>query len=206
MTYVDRHLIPNERVLRRGQVSATSYLGPALLLLLGLATAVFLVGILLIVCSIILFIRLATTEVAVTDRRIIGKVGWIATRSLDLRLAKLEGVSVSRGLLGAIFNYGSIKVVGSGSTRAVFPGMSNPEALRRAFVDAAERASASTSQQPSLGQPPTVVLPLFEVQIIDSSTGHESWVEVKAKDKNEAIRRATDTGMITGECRLKSIG
>jgi hypothetical protein len=205
MGYVDKHLLTDERVLRRGQVSFTAYIAPAILFLVGLATAVFLFGFVLIVYAIVLCLRLATTEVAVTNRRIIGKVGLISTNSLDLRLAKLEGVSIRKGLLGALFNYGSITVAGSGSTRTMFPGMHNPEDLRRAFVSAAEKSDHSMPQSSTSQILIGKMSPVFEVQVIDGTSGYETWIEIKAKDKEEALRRATDTGMIVGLCRLKSV-
>jgi hypothetical protein len=84
--------------------------------------------------------------------------------------------------------------------------MSNPEGLRRAFVDAAEKSNAVVSTHAPSESSQYANLPLFEVQIIDSSSGYETWIEVKARDKEEALRRAADTGMIAGACRLKSIG
>lgn len=176
---------------------------PSVMVALGVFASLFVVGIPIVIYGVIVAVRLATTEVAVTDRRVVGKVGWIAMNSLDLRLSKLEGVTVRRSLLGAMLNYGSVAITGSGNARVLFRGMSDPEGLRRALVEAAEECgSSSRTSDPSR----SVAMPVFEVQVVDGSSGDEAWIQVVAQDKEEALRRATDTGMIVGSCRLKSIG
>jgi uncharacterized membrane protein YdbT with pleckstrin-like domain len=208
MGYIQKHLLPNERVIRRGYVSVCAYIPHIVMVLLGIATAVLIIGIPLLIVGIIAIVRLATVEVAVTDKRIIGKIGLISTSTLDLRLAKLEGISVRRRLFGAIFNYGSVTVAGSGNTRITFPGMHNPEALRRAFVNAAEEFENSAKQQVEdkpIAAPKTDSSPVFEVQVLDQYSGEESWIQVRAANKDDAVRRAADTGMVAGQCRLRSI-
>ncbi len=206
MGHIDKNLLNNEYVLKRGNVSFTAYLGPILILILGFVTAIFIIGIVLIVYASVAIARLASIEVAVTNKRVVGKIGIFAKNSLDLRLTKLEGVSVRRGLLGAMFNYGSVSISGSGQSRITFPGMQNPENLRRSFLNASEQADQNAPQTGSVSsQIETQPTPLFEVQVLDRASGDENWIQVKAKDKDDAIRRAADTGMIAGQCRLLSI-
>ncbi len=51
-----------------------------------------------------------TTELALTDKRMIGKTGIIKTESMDASLDKIQTVSVSSGLFGKIFGYGNVKI------------------------------------------------------------------------------------------------
>jgi uncharacterized membrane protein YdbT with pleckstrin-like domain len=56
-----------------------------------------------------------TTEVAVTDRRIIYKEGFIRRRTIEMHMDKVESVDVEQSILGRMFNYGDILVRGVGT-------------------------------------------------------------------------------------------
>lgn len=207
MGYIDQNLLPGERVVARGRVSGASYVGLCILLLLGILSAILLIGFVLIIVAIVEMVRLKNVELGVTNRRVIGKTGVFSTNSLDLRLAKLEGVSVSQGLIGSVFNYGSVTISGTGQSRMRFPGMADPEKLRRAFLGAAEtqEASANSEMKPSTSDVSAAESARFQVQIVDRNTGEESWVEVRARDEQHAIQKATATGAIVGKCQLVGI-
>lgn len=55
------------------------------------------------------FIRFLTTELALTNKKVIGKVGLIRTHSVASALNKIQNISISSGLFGKIFSYGTIK-------------------------------------------------------------------------------------------------
>ena len=57
-----------------------------------------------------------TTEVAVTDRRIIYKTGFINRHSVEMHMDKVESVDVDQSILGRILNYGDITIRGTGET------------------------------------------------------------------------------------------
>ena len=78
------------------------------------------------------FIAIRTTEFGLTNRRLIGKRGFIRRRSLELLLTKVESISVSQSLWGRLFNYGTIVVVGTGGTREPFGFIEDPLKLRQA--------------------------------------------------------------------------
>jgi uncharacterized membrane protein YdbT with pleckstrin-like domain len=81
-----------------------------------------------------LFSRAGTffsTEFAVTNKRVIGKSGWLRRHSLEVMLSKVESISVSEPLLGRLLNFGTIVVRGSGGTMQPFPFISNAMTLRR---------------------------------------------------------------------------
>jgi uncharacterized membrane protein YdbT with pleckstrin-like domain len=56
----------------------------------------------------------ATSEFAVTNRRVIIKVGLIRRRTVELRLEKVESIGVDQSILGRILGYGTIIVHGTG--------------------------------------------------------------------------------------------
>lgn len=85
----------------------------------------------------------ATTEMAVTDKKVIAKWGLIARRTMEQRLNKVESIVVHQGVLGRVFNYGTIYVHGTGSSSTPIRFVSDPVAFRReveAAIEAMERA------------------------------------------------------------------
>src|SRR5271154_5352459 len=103
MSYVDSILEPGEAVRYRTTISWTVY-GPAFWL--GLASFAIARG----------YIARWSTEIAVTDRRIIFKRGLIRRHTVEMNMQKVESVDVDQTLLGRLFNYGDVTVRGVGST------------------------------------------------------------------------------------------
>lgn len=81
------------------------------------------------------FIDYATSEFAVTNKRVIMKMGWISRRVLELNLHKIESVNVDQSLLGRLLGYGTITVIGTGGTRETFERIAHPLAFRKAFQE-----------------------------------------------------------------------
>jgi uncharacterized membrane protein YdbT with pleckstrin-like domain len=69
---------------------------------------------------------------AITNKRVLIKVGFVRRRSLEILLSKVESIGVVQSIRGRIFNYGSITVVGTGGTGEPFAGIANPLEFRRA--------------------------------------------------------------------------
>lgn len=65
-------------------------------------------------------------ELAVTDKRIIGKEGIISTYVLDAPLNKIQNVSVVQPFLGKIFNYGTVRIY-TAAKEFSYPGIKNPD-------------------------------------------------------------------------------
>ena len=76
-------------------------------------------------------IRRATTELVLTDRRIIAKRGFIRRDTVEMNLGKVESLHVNQGLLGRLLNFGDVTVVGTGSSLEPLRGISRPLELRR---------------------------------------------------------------------------
>ena len=55
-----------------------------------------------------------TTEIAVTDRRIIYKTGFIRRDSTEMHMDKVESVEVKQTVLGRILDYGDVEIRGVG--------------------------------------------------------------------------------------------
>ncbi len=74
-----------------------------------------------------------TSEFAITNKRIIIKVGLVSRRTLEMNLGKVESVNVDQSILGRILGYGTIIVIGTGGTKEPFSDISAPLEFRRQF-------------------------------------------------------------------------
>jgi len=80
--------------------------------------------------------RLATTELAVTNKRIIGRM---RKQRLTIPFEDVETVRIRRSILGLIFNYGSVSITGNG-IRVRFPGITKPSDIKSTIDTAVEHA------------------------------------------------------------------
>jgi len=84
-----------------------------------------------------LMIIKATTEIAVTNERIIYKKGLIARHVGEIGVDRIEGVSVSQGVWGRIWGYGTIIIRGMGVGEVILPDLiEEPIAFRKAIQEA----------------------------------------------------------------------
>jgi uncharacterized membrane protein YdbT with pleckstrin-like domain len=102
----------------RGEAQAAGIAGLALILF---GTAILAIAV----------IRRNAWEAAVTNRRIIIKVGVLTKRTIEIFLAKVESVGVEETLFGRMLGFGSITVRGTGGTNEPFSHVSNPLEFRR---------------------------------------------------------------------------
>ena len=147
MSYVDQNLMPGEEVKYRAKLHWIIYVAPVLLGLLGLILLVSSAGnrgsppAFTIVCVLVLlvaglmflsrWITVITSEFAVTNKRVIIKVGLIRRHTLELLLAKVESIGVDQGIMGRILGYGRIIVIGTGGTREPFNKIAQPLEFRK---------------------------------------------------------------------------
>ena len=138
MGYVDSNLLPNEQVTYRARLHRIIYLLPICVLIVAIGVAAIgggwiavglgVIGLVLLVPP---WIRSISSEFAVTNKRVLVKVGLIRRHSLELLLQKVEGIGVDQGILGRILGYGTITVSGTGGTREAFRMIARPLEFRR---------------------------------------------------------------------------
>jgi len=73
-------------------------------------------GLLALVSGLDAVIRRTTTELAVTDRRVIYKTGILQRHSMEMNRSKVETVGVNQSILGRVLGYGTIIVRGTGGS------------------------------------------------------------------------------------------
>ena len=140
MSYIDETLLPDEHVVYRTALHWIIFARGALVLLAGVAAliavphvplvgaAILLVGVLMLIPP---FIDYQTTELGVTNKRVIVKVGFVRRRTLELLLRQVEALSVDQTLGGRMFGYGTITLTGTGGVREVYHRVRAPLELRR---------------------------------------------------------------------------
>jgi len=74
-----------------------------------------------------------TTELVITNRRIIAKFGLISRYTIEINLPKVESISVSQSILGRMLDYGNLQIVGTGGTKEPILYISQPLMFRRKF-------------------------------------------------------------------------
>jgi uncharacterized membrane protein YdbT with pleckstrin-like domain len=162
MGYVEDHLLPNEQVVHRAHLHKIVYLGPlfiAIVMMLvavgaftngiyGLAAAALVLALIPLIWAQIVY---SSSEFAVTNKRVIIKVGFIQRRTLETLLSKVEGIEVNQGFLARMLDFGTIVVTGTGGTREQFANISEPLEFRRqvqAQVTSTETTGFIASTEP----------------------------------------------------------
>jgi membrane protein YdbS with pleckstrin-like domain len=128
MSYIAKELADGEEIIVLGKMSwwtivpQTLLMGAVLIALvvaastLSLLVAMFWMIALPLVLLLWLFMvarqayRIMTTEIAITDRRVMSKSGFIATDVKVTPLSKVNNVNVKQSVLGNFLDYGDIEV------------------------------------------------------------------------------------------------
>ncbi|MEW7991068.1 MAG: PH domain-containing protein [Candidatus Thiodiazotropha sp.] len=137
-SYIDSVIGTGENVEYQAKVSIWSMiplfvLGLILLPLFGIGLIFWIVAVL----------RYMTTELAITNKKIIAKFGFIKRDTIELLLSKAESVQVNQSILGRMFNYGSVVVPGAGNPQAPVPGIASPIEFRKRFMEIQESANSA---------------------------------------------------------------
>lgn len=132
-SYVESNLIKGETVQYEGKVCLWSLLPSIIFWLLLLPF--FGIGLILWISAAITYY---TTELSITNRRVIAKFGFIRRNTVEMNIQKVESIQVDQSILGRIFNFGSVVVAGAGDPKAPIPGISNPLTFRNRFFEIQE--------------------------------------------------------------------
>jgi uncharacterized membrane protein YdbT with pleckstrin-like domain len=150
MSYVDDHLLPGERVVYRAHLHWVAFRWSMLLIALAIVAGIAgqlvstdpsadvwklwipaVLAALAVVSALGPWIRRATSEFAVTDKRVLVKIGLVLRVSLETLLSKIEAIGVDQSLMGRMLGFGTITIVGTGGTRETFDRIASPLEFRR---------------------------------------------------------------------------
>ena len=150
MSYLNQILQPNEQVVATGKKHWIIYL-PGLLMLVvvvvlealgvalpGMVVLLHILAALAGLTALALLFRewfaQWTTEIVVTNKRVIYKRGFISRYTSEMNTEKVESVAVDQTLPGRLFGYGTIDIRGTGAGLEQLKGIADPLRLRNAIT------------------------------------------------------------------------
>lgn len=149
MTYIEAHLLHDEKIVYKARIHLLLFLQPLVLIALGyicyadgsnvnrvLGIALLVVGLSGMVQRMV--IKLGA-EYAVTTHRLVFKTGVVGRSIRELQHRKIEGVAVSQGVFGRIFGYGSVLVTTGGAVNT-YTYIANPLRFRSAINQCIENS------------------------------------------------------------------
>jgi uncharacterized membrane protein YdbT with pleckstrin-like domain len=154
MSYVQRVLQPGEVVRHTAMIHWIVYWPTALCVVAAIAVLVWAgalpdalarwahwLAALLGLVAVLLLIRewfgWWTTEVAVTNLRVIYKTGLIKRRTNEMHMDKVESVQVDQSIMGRILDYGTVTITGTGVGLETLTGVARPIELRNSITGVA---------------------------------------------------------------------
>jgi hypothetical protein len=78
-------------------------------------------------------VTVRTSELVITDRRVLIKVGFIQRHTFEMFISKIESVAVFQSMLGRLFNYGTVTIRGTGGSSESFTTIAAPLQFRDAI-------------------------------------------------------------------------
>ncbi len=177
MSYLDDHLLTGEQIVYRARLHWIIFGASIALVALGLVLAIVLqatqldywyLGIALVGIGLLMAIgpaiRYLTSEFAVTNKRVLSKIGFIERESDETLLSKVEAVAVDQGIIGRVLGFGTVTITGTGGTQEAFSTITEPLEFRRQIqsqVVALEERRSATGSSPA-PRPPEPDAPRVE--------------------------------------------
>lgn len=167
MNYVESNLRKEEQVVVRAKISWWTLVAPGLLALIAWVGAFVLMGKLnnmakstgtsggsaqealtyvLLILAFFLTIPLikralinATTHLAVTNKRVIGKVGVLKIDTIDYPVDKIDNVSYNAGFFGNLFKYATVQIGSVSGEKKQIGAIGNARDFKNSVTDAIEK-------------------------------------------------------------------
>jgi uncharacterized membrane protein YdbT with pleckstrin-like domain len=153
MGYIEQSLGASEVLIARARFQWLYHAVAAMALLVALAAAVFPFGnyrsLLLastavvagLIVSSAIMIPIWSTEIGVTNQRLIVKRGLLARRTDEIGLWAIEEANLDQSILGRLLGFGRINVQGTGDDAMSIPAIADPLRFRKAIEDAIGHAT-----------------------------------------------------------------
>ncbi len=137
MGFISDNLMKEEEVVYEGKLHWIIFVPGIVLIVIGflcfslpgLAAILIMIGLAMILAA---YIKKVTTEIAVTNKRVLGKTGLIRRDTIDLNLKKVESLYADQGIFGRILNYGAVRIVGTGGSSFRVNGVDKPIEYKKA--------------------------------------------------------------------------
>jgi uncharacterized membrane protein YdbT with pleckstrin-like domain len=122
--YVEANLLPGEVVQYEARLHWIIYVPHVILMFV-------LIGFVTILAPVI---ARWTTEMVITNKRVIIKRGLISRQTIEMNIPKIESINVEQSIFGRMLGYGTVVVIGTGGSREHFEAVVDPLAFRRRFT------------------------------------------------------------------------
>ena len=77
-----------------------------------------------------------TTEIGVTNQRVVYKTGLVNRKTSELQLRSIEEVQFEQDFWGRVFDFGKLEIHGTGDDAIFLPAVAEPIAFRAALQEA----------------------------------------------------------------------
>jgi uncharacterized membrane protein YdbT with pleckstrin-like domain len=161
MSYLDKNMMPDEKIIFRTRKHLIIFLMPGVLLLFTLffltnntitsgiyegihgifhgtsLDALFsrlpfiVIGLVTIVIGLKQWIIYQTSEYIITNKRVIMREGFFDKTVCDTRLSAISHITIDQDLLGQALNYGTIAINSFGGNRDFFTQVADPYSLQK---------------------------------------------------------------------------
>ena len=158
MGYVSNNLMSGERLIHVGKVHWFIFVPGVVLFLVaiwlfgaaaeeGIGPIFGVFASLFAIASLIkAFIFKISTELAITSKRVIAKVGFISRKTVELNHSKVESFNIDQSIFGRIFGFGTVMVCGTGGGKTPIPNIDNPLEFRREAMNVVDETGASPAR------------------------------------------------------------
>jgi len=127
ISYIDSNLLENERVIRKIEwhwVNMLVVYFSYLILPLG------------IILHVMMYLKLKSSEVAVTNQRFMMKVGLISRNTIEYPLDQITQTRIHQGLFERIFNSGKIIIKVDGQEHSTQMSIKDPNLFKQSLQQA----------------------------------------------------------------------
>lgn len=83
--------------------------------------------------SVYFWLKNRTTEMVITNRRVVLKRGIISVHTSEIRNVKVETVRLHQGILGRLLGYGDLVFTGTGESHTIFSVVASPAKTKAKF-------------------------------------------------------------------------
>ena len=142
--YLEQVLAADEQILETAQLHWVNYLKQwffaffgavffMFFLMLPDSQPVLILAIVFLGVSLYFWLKNRTTEMVITNRRVVLKRGIISVHTSEIRNVKVETVRLHQGILGRLLGYGDLVFTGTGESHTIFSVVASPAKTKAKF-------------------------------------------------------------------------
>ncbi len=166
MTYTEKVLLADEQIIFRATLHWIIYLQGMLIMVFGALVSCFNqailspiigpnfagmaqhiiagVGLFIVFIGLMLlsgaYIRQTSTELAITNKRIIAKYGFISRTTFEIMITRITGANFDQTVIGRMLDFGTILIHGAGGEISPIDNIEDPQRFHQALMTVMEKA------------------------------------------------------------------